>query len=69
LQTYVQDMIRKEAAAVYQKIVLEGGHFYVCGDCTMAEHVYQMLKLIIKEHSGMLDTEVESYMLTLRVSQ
>jgi len=54
---------------VYQKIVLEGGHFYVCGDCTMAEHVYQMLKLIIKEHSGMLDTEVESYMLTLRVSQ
>jgi nitric-oxide synthase len=65
-KTYVQDMIRKEAGAVYQKIVLEGGHFYVCGDCTMAEHVYQMLKLIIKEHGGMLDTEVESYMLTLR---
>ena len=62
-------MIRKEAAAVYQKIVLEGGHFYVCGDCTMAEHVYQMLKLIIQERGGMLDSEVESYMLTLRVSQ
>ncbi|KAJ9597797.1 hypothetical protein L9F63_011405 [Diploptera punctata] len=65
-KTYVQDLIRKEAGAVYQKLVLEGGHFYVCGDCTMAEHVYQMLKLIIQEHGGMLDSEVESYMLTLR---
>ncbi|XP_069669172.1 nitric oxide synthase, salivary gland isoform X2 [Periplaneta americana] len=65
-KTYVQDLIRKEAAAVYQKVVVEGGHFYVCGDCTMAEHVYQMLKLIIQEHGGMLDSEVESYMLTLR---
>ncbi|XP_023704470.1 nitric oxide synthase, salivary gland isoform X3 [Cryptotermes secundus] len=65
-KTYVQDLLRKEAAAVYQKIVIEGGHFYVCGDCTMAEHVYQMLKLIIQEHGGMLDSEVESYMLTLR---
>ncbi|KDR21429.1 nitric oxide synthase, salivary gland isoform X2 [Zootermopsis nevadensis] len=65
-KTYVQDLIRKEAAAVYKKVVIEGGHFYVCGDCTMAEHVYQMLKLIIQEHGGMLDSEVESYMLTLR---
>ena len=68
MQTYVQDVIRKEAGAVYQKLVIEGGHFYVCGDCTMAEHVYQMLKLIIQEHGGMLDSEVESYMLKMRVT-
>jgi hypothetical protein len=34
----------------------------------MAEHVYQMLKVITEEHGGMLDSEVERYMLTLRVS-
>ncbi|XP_049776657.1 nitric oxide synthase, salivary gland [Schistocerca cancellata] len=65
-KTYVQDLIRKEAASVYKKLVEEDGHFYVCGDCTMAEHVYQMLKLIIQEHGSMTDADVESYMLKMR---
>nr|CAD7260092.1 unnamed protein product [Timema shepardi] len=65
-KTYVQDLIRKEAATVYQKIVVENGHFYVCGDCTMAEHVLQMLKQIIQEHGRMTDKDVENYMLKFR---
>ncbi|KAG8222258.1 hypothetical protein J437_LFUL001456 [Ladona fulva] len=65
-KTYVQDMIQREASAVYRQLVDEGGHFYVCGDCTMAEHVYQTLKQIIQERGAMTDSEVESYMLTLR---
>lgn len=65
-KTYVQDLVRRESGAVYRKLVLEGGHFFVCGDCTMAEHVYQTLKLIIQERGAMTDSQVERYMLKLR---
>ena len=68
LQTYVQDWIHLEAENIYNILVIEKGHFYVCGDCTMAEDVYQTLKQIIKTHSKLLDNEVESFMLSLRVS-
>lgn len=50
-------------------LMLEKGHFYVCGDCTMAEHVYQTLKTIIQKYGAMTDGQVENYMLTLRVRQ
>lgn len=49
-------------------LVYEQGHFYVCGDCTMAEDVYQTLKHIIQTHGEMTDKQVEAYMLSLRVS-
>ncbi|XP_059483538.1 nitric oxide synthase-like protein isoform X3 [Neocloeon triangulifer] len=65
-KTYVQDLIRTESAAIYKQIVVQKGHFYVCGDCTMAEHVYRTLKEIIKVHGGMTDASVETYMLLLR---
>lgn len=48
-------------------LVYEKGQFYVCGDCTMAEDVYQTLKKIIKLHGNLIDEEVENYMLSLRV--
>lgn len=48
--------------------MLEKGHFYVCGDCTMAEHVYQTLKTIIQKYGAMSDDQVENYMLTMRAS-
>lgn len=67
-QTYVQDLALKEASEIYRLIVLEKGHFYVCGDCTMAEHVYQTLKNIIQKQGNMNDSQTEAYMLTLRVS-
>lgn len=56
-----------EAAQIYAMVVYERGHFYVCGDCTMAEEVNQTLKKIIKTHGKMTDKEVEAYMLSLRV--
>lgn len=43
-QTYVQDLANKEADSIYDLIVKQGGHVYVCGDVTMAEHVYQTLR-------------------------
>ncbi|XP_032680802.1 nitric oxide synthase, salivary gland [Odontomachus brunneus] len=65
-KTYVQDLIQAEALQIYTMVVYEHGHFYVCGDCTMAEDVYQTLKHIIQTHGQMTDKEVEAYMLSLR---
>lgn len=65
-QTYVQDIIRTEKRAVYRKLVEEKGHFYVCGDCTMADNVYQTLKQIIQELGRKTEQEVENYMLSMR---
>lgn len=67
LQTYVQDLMRGEAKNLYRQLVLEGGHFYVCGDVTMAEHVLQTLKMIVQSEANMTSEQVENYMLTLRV--
>lgn len=63
----MQDLIQAEAQQIYNMLVYEQGHFYVCGDCTMAEDVYQTLKQIIQTHGQMTDKEVEAYMLSLRV--
>lgn len=65
-KTYVQDLALEEAAEIYKLLVIQEGHFYVCGDCTMAEHVYQTLKKIIKKYGGMSENDVESFLLSLR---
>ncbi|XP_066586894.1 nitric oxide synthase, salivary gland [Prorops nasuta] len=65
-KTYVQDLIQAEAAQIYDMLVFQQGHFYVCGDCTMAEDVYQTLKQIIQTHGKKTDKEVEAYMFSLR---
>lgn len=53
---------------IYELIAVERGHFYVCGDCKMAENVYQTLKSIIQEQTGMNSTQSDNFMLGLRVS-
>lgn len=63
----MQDLIQEESSEIYKMLMLEKGHFYVCGDCTMAEHVYQTLKSIIQKYGAMSDSQVEKYMLTMRV--
>ncbi|KAJ3625519.1 hypothetical protein MTP99_016084 [Tenebrio molitor] len=65
-KTYVQDLALTEAAEIYRILVLEKGHFYVCGDCTMAEHVYQTLRNIIQKYGSMTEQQVEAYILSLR---
>lgn len=66
-QTYVQDLMLKEAKIIYELIALERGHFYVCGDCKMAENVYQTLKSIIQEQTGMNSMQSDNFMMGLRV--
>nr|CCC18661.1 nitric oxide synthase [Scylla paramamosain] len=65
-KTYVQDLLVEVGGEVYRRVVLEKGHFYVCGDCTMAEYVYQKLKAIVQEHGRSSDQEVENFMLRMR---
>ena len=43
-QTYVQDLALAESKEIYKLLVDEKAHVYVCGDVTMAEHVYQTLR-------------------------
>lgn len=60
-------MALAEGPELYRLLVIEKGHFYVCGDCTMAEDVCQTLKRVIKKYGNMKDKEVEAYMNSLRV--
>lgn len=52
---------------IYELIAVERGHFYVCGDCKMAENVYQTLRSIIQEQTGMNAPQSDNFMLGLRV--
>ncbi len=63
----MQDLIRRESKEIYRQLVEEGGHFYVCGDCTMAEHTYQTLKEVLQKESGCTDAEADAKMMTIKV--
>ncbi|XP_072944115.1 nitric oxide synthase-like protein isoform X1 [Epargyreus clarus] len=63
---YVQELAEKEGPELHDLLVNKGGHFYVCGDCKMAEDVHQKLKGIIKKHGNMSDEQVQSFMFTLK---
>ncbi|XP_037910457.1 nitric oxide synthase isoform X2 [Hermetia illucens] len=65
-KTYVQDLAVRESEALYEIVVLEKGHVYVCGDVTMAEHVYQTIRKIIAKKEDKSEAEVEKYMLSMR---
>lgn len=65
---YVQNVILEHAAEVFRILVHEEGHFYVCGDCTMAEDVLKTLKSIIQKYGNLDEGKVEKFLLKLRVS-
>jgi hypothetical protein len=44
-----------------------GAHIFVCGDCKMAEDVYQTFQKIAQFEGKMTEAEAENYMLSLRV--
>ena len=45
----------------------EHGHFYVCGDCKMADDVEQTLEEIIQKHGNMTEEEAKEFVAVLRV--
>ncbi|XP_054711021.1 LOW QUALITY PROTEIN: nitric oxide synthase, salivary gland-like [Uloborus diversus] len=57
---YVQHILREIADTVYKEVVHERGHFYVCGDVSMAEDVNQTLRAIIQEKGNKTSTDVDN---------
>lgn len=68
LQTYVQDMLRRHSAEVYNLIDQSKGHFYVCGDVQMAAEVGETLEGIISKEGKMTLDKAKAYMSNMRVS-
>lgn len=66
-QKYVQDLLEDEGAEMTRLLVEENGHFYVCGDCKMANGVEQTLEEIIQKHGGMTEDEAKEFVTVLRV--
>jgi sulfite reductase alpha subunit-like flavoprotein len=44
-QTYVQDLVKKKGSEIYDMLVNKGGHFFVCGDVSMADDVHTSLEV------------------------
>ncbi|XP_045781881.1 nitric oxide synthase-like protein isoform X1 [Maniola jurtina] len=63
---YVQELAEMEGAEIHDLLVNKGGHFYVCGDCKMAEDVNQKLRGIIKKHGDMTDEQVQNFMFIMK---
>jgi len=61
----VQDYLLKASKEIFRQLMHENGHFYVCGDVSMAEDVGKALKVILKDN-GVDDPE--SVISNLKVS-
>nr|KAI8753849.1 nitric oxide synthase [Biomphalaria glabrata] len=62
-KVYVQDILLSNAPYVYEAIVKKGGHFYVCGDVSMAHDVTQTLEVILQDQ-GKMDAENAAQLVT-----
>lgn len=56
LQMYVQNFLCKQSDRIYNLLFEKKGHFYVCGDVSMAEGVCQTLKQVFRDN-GIDDPE------------
>jgi sulfite reductase alpha subunit-like flavoprotein len=63
----VQDLLKVNSQQIFDSIMKEGGHFYVCGDVGMASDVTTTLSKIIQEHGKMTSEQAQSYLLKLKV--
>lgn len=67
MQTYVQDKLLEAAPLVYRMLTQQMGHFYVCGDCAMAEDVASTLRLVFQKAGGLNPEESDDFLMQLRV--
>ena len=54
---------------IYDELITRGGHFYVCGDVSMAHDVQMTLKTILQEHGKMDEKSASDLVIKLRVGQ
>ncbi|XP_046839565.1 nitric oxide synthase, brain-like isoform X2 [Xenia sp. Carnegie-2017] len=48
-KTYVQDLIKQNVVEIYDMLVNKRGHFYVCGDVSMANDVHTSLEHALQQ--------------------
>ncbi|XP_070205997.1 nitric oxide synthase-like [Littorina saxatilis] len=65
-KVYVQDILFKNAAMTYESVVKRGGHFYVCGDVSMANDVTKTLEQILAHYGGMKPEDAKNFVLELK---
>nr|CBV37021.3 nitric oxide synthase [Stramonita haemastoma] len=65
-KVYVQDILFKNAKDAYEAVVKRGGHFYVCGDVSMANDVTKTLEQILMQHGGMEAERAKHFVLKLK---
>ncbi|XP_041456933.1 nitric oxide synthase, brain-like isoform X3 [Lytechinus variegatus] len=65
-KVYVQDMMQQHGKMIYETICKSGGHFYVCGDVSMAADVGSRLELILAEQSDMSQEEAHDFVAKMK---
>ncbi|KAL3867553.1 hypothetical protein ACJMK2_040440 [Sinanodonta woodiana] len=68
LPMYVQDYLIQNSTEVYNIMVREGGHFYVCGDAEMAKDVTSTLEKILQKEGNMRVEDATNFILKLKDS-
>ncbi|KAL3869055.1 hypothetical protein ACJMK2_041782 [Sinanodonta woodiana] len=63
---YVQDYLLQHSSEVFNCILREGGHFYVCGDANMAKDVTSALEKILQKEGNISAQDAKNVLLTLR---
>ncbi|XP_063234452.1 nitric oxide synthase-like protein [Bacillus rossius redtenbacheri] len=65
-KTYVQNLLLEQSSDIHRMLTQESGHFYVCGDCKMAEDVHQTVEAILMDRGNMTQIEVDKLMHNLK---
>ncbi|XP_022086266.1 nitric oxide synthase, brain-like isoform X2 [Acanthaster planci] len=65
-KTYVQHILKERGKEVFKLISENKGHFYVCGDVSMAADVCNTLEQIASEHGNMTAEEAKNYVISMR---
>lgn len=63
----MQDLLKKNADSVVQKLIGQRGYFYVCGDVSMAADVGRTLQNILEENAAMSANEARQYIENMKV--
>ncbi|KAK3612614.1 hypothetical protein CHS0354_042123 [Potamilus streckersoni] len=66
---YVQDYLLQNSSEVYNSIVREEGHFYVCGDAKMAADVTSTLGEILQKERNISAQDAKNLLLNIRVEK
>ena len=67
-QTYVQHLLAANGEEVADTILTQGGHFYVCGDVTMAAQVCETLEQVLAQHGQLTAQQAHEYIIRMKVT-